>query len=234
MIKHQVFLNNQVKSTYLYHFLYNMSRPPQNHNNYNPANIVNGGLIDFTDARALAEQQQQQQFFNHAQAIANMNAYTMQQSMMNPLGNPTPMNAPFVYNGVPPHMQSMMGSQQGFLPPTPSFLPVNNTTNSQVVPGPPSEIYVHGKVYKAYDEPVVKALEVGATAKPVENELKKHVDQKVAEFMSKDNSSHLSTSVSTPTKAGSNVDDTKELFLRELKKLNSQLNNQMKKKGSKP
>jgi hypothetical protein len=140
-----------------------------------------------------------------------------------------------MYNGVAPQM---VGAQTGFLPP--SFMPQAATNTAQVVSGPPSEIYLHGKVYKASDEPLAKLPEVGSTAaptnKPLGDELRKHVEQKVAEFMSKDS---LASGASTPTTAaapakvgaavGSSGDSTQELFLKEIRKLN----NQMKKQAAK-
>jgi hypothetical protein len=196
--------------------------------NYNPAAVVNGGLIDFQDARALAEQQQQQQFFNNAHAIANMNAYTMQQSMMNPLGNPTNLGAQYMYNGVTPQMMpQMMGAQVGFLPPNPSFMPTTASTASATAP--PPVIFQHGQIYKKFEEPTPASLgsEAVTASKPLETELKKHVDQKVAEFMSKDGSVGCAVPAAVG-KVGSSVsgDSTQDLFLKEIRKLNQAMKKQ--------
>lgn len=197
-----------------------MSRPP-NSQPYQTNTVCNGGLIDFQDNRPMYTEQ-----VYGAPAVANLNAFTTQTNY------PQYIAAQPVYNNNPAILYPNQLASQPMFANTPNAMPqpnmmYNNMTQTQVIAGPPSEVYAHGKVYKAVDENMT-ATGTTPMASPatlekdtLDRDIQQHVAQKVQEFMSKTNKNNLGSAFVSDDFG----DDAQ--FLKELKRLN----NNMKSRG---
>lgn len=179
-----------------------MSRPP-NQSVYQPANVCNGGLIDFQDSAIRFPVPVEQPC--NVPPVANMQPYTLQSSYMQPM-QAMPTATPF--------------TQHQYM------TPFNNMTQAQVLVGAPSELYAHGKVYRVVDEPMPGAAStLASTAAPgastpavreraniTDRDINRRVEDKIQEFMAK--TKNLGSS------AKSGKVSTKDAFAAELKKVN--------------
>jgi hypothetical protein len=196
-----------------------MSRPPNN--TFSNSNVYNGGLIDFQDASRVPLATDQSfgapQVANTfgAPPVANMAAYTLQSSYpmytQNQMPNPNPNS--FYPNTALPAIAPQNVMQQRF--------PMHAMTQAQVLVGPPSEVYAHGRVYKAVDEALINspAIPVPTTASLVveqvsDRDINRRVEEKVQECMSRINKK---VGLSTRSKSSSSTSDA---FVTELRKIN--------------
>ena len=193
-----------------------MSRPP-NSQPYQTSTVCNGGLIDFQDNRPMYTEQ-----MYGAPAVANLNAFTTQTNY------PQYISAQPTFNNNPAVMYPNQLASQPVFTNTPNGMPqpnmmYNNMTQTQVIAGPPSEVYAHGKVYKAVDENMgttnttPMASPAALEKDTLDRDIQQHVAQKVQEFMSKTTKANLGSSF-----VSNDFDDDTQ-FLKELKRLNSNL-----------
>lgn len=191
-----------------------MSRPP-NTQPYQTSTVCNGGLIDFQDNRPMYTEQ-----VYAAPAVANLNAFTTQTNY------PQYISAQPVYANNPAAMyanqlasQPMYNTNTNVMP-QPNMM-YNNMTQTQVIAGPPSEVYAHGKVYKVVEENMPSAAPLASPAAlekdTLDRDIQQHVAQKVQEFMSKTNKNNLGASF-----LGEDMDEETR-FYKEIKRLNNNM-----------
>jgi len=197
-----------------------MSRPPNQQ--YPMNNVLNGGLIDFRDNQPMYTEQAYPTPMGPA--VANLAAYTTPANYPQYQAAYSTMNQPMYppTNPAMPTPNMMYTNAAPVQYANPAMPPVyNNLAQSQVIAGPPSEVYAHGKVYKAVEENM-QTTPMSAPASldndSLHKDLQLHVAQKVQEYMTKNKNSLGSSAYMQD-----DLENSDSKFYKEIKRLNANM-----------